>query len=163
MPFPHSLQYYHIPHLFLCALETHIRMKAATEKADLVEDEVDLNPLLVDEMEYRTIEKSSDIPNRQLWPWIVHSILFSTALLIIYMNQRTGTDCIQKLSYYCTPSIFLLCNLVGLIKALCPAPALSLINEDYQTLHFNNSDHTFRGPPSESVSEAWDRLTQSMC
>ena len=69
-------------------------MKAATESLNLVDGEVDLNPLLVEELEHRIITKSSDIPNRQLWPWIVHSILFSTALVLIYMNQRTGTDCI---------------------------------------------------------------------
>ncbi|KAM0795633.1 hypothetical protein BDR22DRAFT_870421 [Usnea florida] len=139
MPFPLSSVLSYPPPIRL-RLRTHIRMEAATERADLVEGEVDLNPLLVEEMEYRTIGRSSDMPNRQLWPWIVHSILFSTALVTIYMNQRTGTDCIQKLSYY--------------------SPALSLINEDYQTFRFNNSDPTFRGPPSESVSEAWDRLTQ---
>lgn len=117
MPFPLSSVLSYPPPICL-HLRTHIRMKAATERADLVEGEVDLNPLLVEEMEYRTTRKGFDMPNRQLWPWIVHSILFSTALIIIYMNQHTGTDCIQKLSYYCTPLIFLFCNLVGLIEAL---------------------------------------------
>lgn len=57
------------------------------------------------------------------------------------------------------------CNLVGLIQALyvVSAPVLSLVKKDPQIRHFNNSDHTFRGPPSDSVSEAWDRLTQGMC
>lgn len=50
-----------------------------------------------------------------------------------------------------------------LMNGSVSAPVLSLANEDHQTRRFNKSDHTFRGPPSESVSEAWDRLTQSMC
>ena len=43
------------------------------------------------------------------------------------------------------------------------APVLSLVKKDPQIRRFNNSDHTFRGPPSDSVSEAWGRLTQGMC
>ena len=95
-----------------------MRMKAAAESLDLVDSAVDLNLLLVEELENRTTTKSSGMPNRQLWPWIVHSILFLTALVVIYMNQRMGTDCVQKLSYYCTSSKFLLQNLEGLIEAL---------------------------------------------
>lgn len=49
------------------------------------------------------------------------------------------------------------------MRLMLLAPILSLVKKDPQIRHFNNSDHTFRGPPSNSVSEAWDRLTQGMC
>ena len=93
-------------------------MRAGSEGADLVEGQVEMNPLLVEDMEYKGIRRSFGMPNRQLWSWIFHSILFSAALVIIYMNHRTETDCIQKLSYYCTSSSFLFRNIMGLIKAL---------------------------------------------
>lgn len=118
-------------------------MKAVARGEGLEKDAIELNPFLEEGQEHSTTRKSFSLPNRYFWPWIVHAILFSTALVMIVANLRTETGCTQKLSYY--------------------SPVLSLANEDHQTRRFNKSDHTFRGPPSESVSEAWDRLTQSMC
>ena len=79
------------------------------------------------------------------------------------LNLRKGPDCIQGQSYYCMSLKVSLGSSRGTDQGSLLAPVLSLVNQDHQTRRFNNSDPTFRGPPSESVSEAWDRLTQSMC
>ncbi|CAD6585149.1 MAG: hypothetical protein ASARMPRED_002025 [Alectoria sarmentosa] len=102
-------------------------MKAATKREGLEKDPIELDHFLEEEQEHIATIGSLRLLDQRFWPWIVHLILFSIALLMILVNST---------------------------------PVLSLVNEGHQTLHFNNSDHTFRGPPSESVSEAWDRLTE---
>ena len=42
------------------------------------------------------------------------------------------------------------------------APALDAIRDDYEVWRFNGTfrnDSPYKGPPSESVDAAWDRIT----
>ena len=93
-----------------------IIMKAAASTSDVEEDAVDSKPLL-EEDEKNSALGSLSLPNRSLWPWIVHFLLFSTALVTIIVNLRKGPDCIQRQSHYCMSLRFSLHSLAALIKA----------------------------------------------
>ena len=91
-------------------------MKAAASTSGLEEDAIDSKPLLEQDEKNSTLS-SLRLPNRSLWPWIVHFLLFSTALVTIFVNLRKWPDCIQRQSYYCMSLRFSLRSLVALIKA----------------------------------------------
>lgn len=78
-------------------------MKAVPRGEGLEKDAIELNPFLEEGQEHSTTRKSFSLPNRYFWPWIVRFLLLSTTLVMTLANLRTGTNCIQKLSYYCTP------------------------------------------------------------
>ena len=82
--------------------------KAATSTSGLEEDAGDSKPLLEEDRKNSTTSSLS-LPDRSLWPWIVHFLLFSTALVTIILNLREGPDCIQRQSYYCMSLRFSLC------------------------------------------------------
>lgn len=136
--------------------------ESSSQIAGLTEEALDSTPPLKEDHVHSITPRSSSLPNHIFGPWILHFCLFSITIVIIILNLRTETDCVRKHSYYCTLSI----HSVQSCKtkpASPPAPVLSLVGIDPQIRHFNNSDHTFRGPPSESVSKVWDQLTESTC
>ena len=82
--------------------------KAATSTSGLEEDAGDSKPLLEEDRK-KSAMSSLSLPNCSLWPWIVHFLLFSTALVTTIVNLRKGPDCIQRQFYYCMSLRFSLC------------------------------------------------------